>query len=298
MEDNKALNNNSEFTQWLSGIPYELAFWNNVFRWTSTFKGMMSWSKFGKNIQLDGMDIESLLKDSDNPTILDIGCGLSFANGDKFTTSDGKEKHLDIHYIDPLADYYNIIKRRHKRNLPDIEFGMMEHIASTWDGPQATLCIICNALDHSSSPLQGIMEVLKVLKVGGCLYLNHHPNEAEAEHYKGFHKFNICIDESQQLIIWNKSQRIIVSEKIADYASIQAQTLDNGFVVAVITKTAEIPNEREKEYDSDYLKSLILAPSKTQTFKIKYAWYNLIQFFVQALSWENKQKLKRLIEFK
>lgn len=283
----------SDFNQWLLGIPYELAFWNNVFRWTATFNGMMRWSKLGRHIQLEGMDVSSFLRNYENPVVLDIGCGLSFANGDILSSTEG-DKKLEVHYIDPLADYYNAIKRRHKRNLPDIEFGMMEHISSTWSGEKVSLGIICNALDHSSSPLQGIIEVLKVLKVGGCLYLNHHPNEAEFEHYKGFHKFNICIDEEQRLIIWNKEQKIVVDDVIASYASVRTTTLENGFVVAVITKEAEIPNDGQK-FSSEQLRSLIQAPSKKFSFKMKYAWYNFIQFFVQALSWENKQKLKRLI---
>lgn len=298
MNDNRSSHNDSDYRQWLSGIPYEIAFWNNVFRWDSTFNGMMGWSKFGRNIQLDGMDVTTLLNDCENPTILDIGCGLSFANGDNFTSTNGEEKHLDLHYIDPLADYYNVIKRRHNRNLPDIEFGMMEHISTTWKGPKASLCIICNALDHSSSPMQGIMEALKVLKVGGCLYLNHHPNEAEAEHYKGFHKFNICTDEQKRLIIWNKKDRIVVDDVLSEYASISTQTLENGFVVAVITKKAEIPEKAEQVYSSEELRAMIMEPSKSFGFKLKYSWYNFIQFFVQALSWENKQKLKKLLEFK
>lgn len=289
MKNNKTLISDPDFNQWLSGIPYELAFWNNVFRWPSTFGGMMRWSKYGKDIQLDGMDVASFLKDCENPTILDIGCGLSFANGNILCG-----KHLDVHYIDPLADFYNEIKRRHNRDLPDIEFGMMEHVSSSWDGPDADLCIICNALDHSSSPLKGIVEVLKVLKIGGCLYLNHHPNEAEAEDYKGFHKFNICTDDQQHLIIWNKKERIVVDDVLAKYASIETKTLDNGFVVSIITKNANMPSD-EEEYSSDYLRSLILGSSKRISFKVKYHWFNFIQFFVQSLSWENRQKLKRLI---
>ena len=28
-------------SQWIDGIPYEKAFWNNVYRWKQTFNGMM-----------------------------------------------------------------------------------------------------------------------------------------------------------------------------------------------------------------------------------------------------------------
>lgn len=295
MIENILVKKDSEFKDWLSGIPYELAFWNNVFRWTSTFNSMMRWSRYNKNLELDGMDVSVLLKDSENPIVLDIGCGLSFANGDRLSIG-GEEKKIDVHYIDPLADFYNVINRRHKRHLPNIEFGIMEHISSTWNCSDVTLCIICNALDHSSSPIKGIMEALKVLKIGGRLYLNHHPNEAETENYKGFHKFNICIDEQKRLIIWNRQERVIVNDLLAGYAEIETKTLDNGFVVAIITKIADIPNNTGQEYNTEHLRSLIQATSNTLSFKIKYQWYNIIQFFVQSLSWDKKQKLKRLIK--
>lgn len=38
---------------WSKGIPYEIAFWNNVFRWKHTFNGMMEWSNFNFVIDLE-----------------------------------------------------------------------------------------------------------------------------------------------------------------------------------------------------------------------------------------------------
>ena len=35
--------------KWLDGIAYEIAFWNNVYRWPHTFKGMMGWALWLKN---------------------------------------------------------------------------------------------------------------------------------------------------------------------------------------------------------------------------------------------------------
>ena len=38
--------------KWLDGIAYEIAFWNNVYRWPHTFKGMMGWAHYGSIINL------------------------------------------------------------------------------------------------------------------------------------------------------------------------------------------------------------------------------------------------------
>lgn len=82
---------------------------------------------------------------------------------------------------------------------------------------------------------------------------------------------------------------------MAGYANIETKILDNGFVVAVITKTADLPNEENDNYNSNYLRSIIMEASKKFSFKVKYQWFNFIQFFVQSLFWENRQRLKRLL---
>lgn len=54
--------NNTIITQkWLNGISYEVAFWNNVYRWSHTFKGMMEWSNYDSVIQLEGFDANEYL---------------------------------------------------------------------------------------------------------------------------------------------------------------------------------------------------------------------------------------------
>lgn len=295
-------NLDSNIRAWVEGIPYELAFCNNVCRWTATFNSMMQWSKYGKPIQLAGFDANAFLLSRNHPVVLDVGCGMSFANGDRLVTPEG-EVPLEVHYIDPLAHYYNKIKAHHHRQIPDVEYGMMECLSGNYGRESASLVLICNALDHSANPMKGILEAMDVLETGGCLYLNHHPNEAEAEHYKGFHKFNICIDEQERLVIWNKEKRIIVNELLEGFADITTQTLDNGFVVAVIRKTAQVPDEKlnhrgDKGELTIALSSQIemtMRPWNALRLSLKYLWFNAIQFFVQALSWEGKQRLRRLV---
>ncbi len=185
--------------------------------------------------------------------------------------------------------------------MPDIEFGMMENLSITHFDKGAKLIIISNALDHSSNPIRGILDALNVLDVGGCLYLNHHPNEAEAEHYKGFHRYNICTNEAHQMVVWNREKRIIVDDIIAPFATMETKTMDNGFIVNVIIKKSELehyPQEANKEAYVHKLMALLevsQCPSYTLKMKMKYAWYNTIQFFVQMLPYKYKQRLRSLI---
>jgi hypothetical protein len=135
------------------------------------------------------------------------------------------------------------------------------------------------------------------------LYLNHHPNEAETERYKGFHQFNI-IDEKGRLIIWNKQQRIDVNFLIQDYANITvSRNSTSGHVIAVMHKTAEIPQEMTcDKTDKQFLCNLLMMQNLQQfslrhtlSYHLNYWKFNTIQFFIQALPWEWKMKLKKIL---
>ena len=228
---------NTSITQkWLDGISYEVAFWNNVYRWPHTFKGMMGWADYGSVINLEGFDANSFLASEKDPKVYDVGCGMSYAVGNNIQ-KDGRMLPLDIHYVDPLAIHFNRILRKHGKQLPPIEFGMAEYLSAFVHG-DATLITIQNALDHSSAPVKGIVEALTSLKEGGILYLNHHPNEAEMEQYKGFHQYNIN-EENGELIIWNKAERYNISQMLGSFASVEVRRMDNGHIIAVIKRRAE-----------------------------------------------------------
>lgn len=74
---------NTTITQkWLEGISYEVAFWNNVYRWPHTFQGMMGWAHYGSAICLEGFDANHFLLADDHPRVYDVGSGMSYAVGD------------------------------------------------------------------------------------------------------------------------------------------------------------------------------------------------------------------------
>ena len=211
---------------------------------------------------------------------------------------------MDIHYVDPLAWYFNDILKRNNRNLPAITFGMMEYLSSFYPNHNIDLVIIQNALDHSSNPVKGIVEAINALRMGGILYLNHHPNEAETEHYKGFHQYNITVKD-EQLVIWNKKENIIINDLLHDFASIEVRrNLETGHIIAIIKKTAEVPDELyNKSQDiTELCESLIHINRVSQnfshslSFKLHYGLFNTIQFFAQMLTYDQRMKIKKLIK--
>ena len=185
---------NNKIKHWSEGIAYEIAFWNNVYRWKNTFSGMMGWSNHCQIIKLENFDCNRFLTSCQTePNVLDIGCGMSYTTGNYIKPENGAQRAVNIHYVDPLAPFFNDILKRYSSRikkrlgymLPDIEFGMVEYISSFYPHNTVDLAIIQNALDHSALPIKGLLEAIECLKTGGKLYLNHHPNEAETEHYKG-----------------------------------------------------------------------------------------------------------------
>lgn len=284
--------------KWLSGIGYEVAFWNNVYRWRHTYNGLMGWSNHGKTIALEGFDANSWLLGHEQPMVLDVGAGMSYTVGN-LLEQDGRQLPLQVRHVDPLAMHFNRILRRYHKPLPDIDFGLAEYLSAFFGEEQADLIVIQNALDHSSCPIKGIREALRTLRVGGVLYLNHHPNEAETEHYKGFHQYNITADGGR-LVIWNKHERHDIGQLTEGFATVEVQVMeDSRHVVAVIRKTAPLPAALfDDNADRRELCEVIVrlhASQQNITRRLSYAWFNTLQCCAQALPWEWKMKLKRLI---
>lgn len=303
---------NNKIKHWSEGIAYEIAFWNNVYRWKNTFSGMMGWSNHCQIIKLENFNCNRFLTSCQTePNVLDIGCGMSYTTGNYIKPENGAQRAVNIHYVDPLAPFFNDILKRYSSRikkrlgymLPDIEFGMVEYISSFYPHNTVDLAIIQNALDHSALPIKGLLEAIECLKTGGKLYLNHHPNEAETEHYKGFHQYNIN-NENGKLIIWNKNERHDINSLISQFADITVSTGIDKHVIAVITKRNTVPCEllnhkEDKQYLCRQMMTEIINGTKINNFikwKLKYWTYNIIQFFIQSLSWERKMKIKRLIK--
>lgn len=222
---------------WLRGVPYEVAFWRSYYASRRRRADLFGWSLYGKPCRLDGFDIDAYVGSlgHDDPVILDVGCALSYAFGNVIA---GRERRVG--YVDPLAPFYNRILDRYGIDRPRIEFGMVEMLSASYGADNVDFIHVRNALDHCADPFEGILQCLVCLRPGGVLYLNHFVNEAEREAYRGFHRFNLK-EEDGRLILWNPSRRLDVGHEIASFARLTAMTTPEGRVVAVITKTGEVP---------------------------------------------------------
>ncbi len=295
--------------KWLDGISYEIAFWANVYRWPHTFRGLMEWSNYRSSIKLDGFNANAFLQAFPHPKVYDVGCGMSYAIGDHIERN-GKLEPIEVHYVDPLAFHFNKILRRTKKDLPQIEFGMSEYLSAFIPSKDASLITIQNALDHSSAPIKGIIEALMSLNESGVLYLNHRPNEAEMEDYKGFHQYNVD-ERNGDLIIWNKTQTVNITQLLDGFASIETKRIDSdGHIIAIISRLPghdSLPDRLQPyvndKADKGELCQVLLQYQyrHTSLFKhimasLHFAVLNAGQCFIQMLPWSLKMKVKRLIK--
>lgn len=281
---------------WLNGIPYEVAFWSSIYNNKKSRDKLFSWTQNNCGINKEVFNLDEFLASKKQPTILDVGCGMSFR-----TNYLLENQNVDLRYIDPLADFFNKIAVKKKVNVPKISFGMLEYLSAFYPNGDISLIFIFNALDHSQNPIKGLFECFETLETGGVIYLQHHNNEAETENYRGFHQFNITIINNE-LIIWNKENRYNINELFSDIAEIVT-----GFRGDEPTAVIKKIKNSSKEFINDSNDKLFLCKSLidfTQDmfsfsfilkFHIRLRWYYLIHFLMQFISFSFKTRIKRII---
>ncbi len=234
----KDIKDKQDFQRWLSGIPYEVAFWRSYYGNKRRRDDLFQWSLYDKPCHLDNFDIDKYIDglETPQPKLLDVGCALSY-----MFSSNINGKHLEVDYVDPLAPFYNQILRRYRIERPEIKFGMIESLTGSYAPNTVDFIHVRNALDHCSNPLNGIIQALAALKKNGVLYLNHFRNEAENEGYRGFHQFNIN-ERDGNFILWNKDTELNVTDICKGFAEVTTSVTSEGRIVSVITKKGEVPS--------------------------------------------------------
>ncbi len=200
--------------KWEKGASHETDFWSEWFR----TKGM-EWQQDYKARLDDSLPFQEYLikylPKSSRCSILDVGAGPLTLLG---KVLPGYE--LDITAVDPLANEYDdILKRFRISPVIRTQYCEAERLSDKFLPESFDLVHIQNALDHSYDPLEGIKQMLTVLKKDCYIFLSHLTNEAEKEKYIGFHQWNFC-REGDRFIIWNKDNRVDVAEELGDRAQL------------------------------------------------------------------------------
>lgn len=221
--------------KWLSEIDTEISYWDDWFK----TKGLLEPEEYLKRTK-DKVEFAypELIAGKENVKILDVGSGPISGLGNV-----AGEIAIQLSACDPLAFIYKeMIDKAGIKPYVLSEFAMTERLCDAYPRDSFDIVNMTNALDHAINPLLGVYNMLAICKKGGSVVLHHRENEAEFEYYSGLHKWNIS-ENSGNLIFWNKSEYINVTDKLGENAEVSVsrrgdgtQKLDTYIFVNIIKK--------------------------------------------------------------
>lgn len=229
------------FTRWSQGIESEREFWS---RWLDT-KGL-DWpedyaNRTAPTHDLDPAWLGELLFETRGADdggrarfrILDVGSGPLSKIGNRLPGAD-----LEVVAADPLALVYADLLREHGVE-PRVrtEFAPAEDLSAFFAPSSFDLVHCCNALDHAFDPMRGIVELLRVVRVGGTVVLRHEVNEGARGGYLGLHQHNFELADGR-LVLWNDAARRVVDEHLP-VAVEMVTAMEGQMVMSRIVKRAE-----------------------------------------------------------
>jgi len=123
---------------------------------------------------------------SDFVAVLDVGAGPVTALGKRHDS-----KRLSITAVDPLADEYAALLKRHRLDPPvRTRRGAGEELARLFGRGAFDLVIAQRCIDHSVDPVACVKNMVEVCRVGGVVALEHEENLAVNAAYRGLHQWN------------------------------------------------------------------------------------------------------------
>ena len=165
--------------------------------------------------------------------VLDAGAGPISKIGNRMMDVD-----LEVIAADPLALIYDeLLQKFQITPCVRTQFAPAEDLSAFFQPSIFDLVNCTNALDHSFEPVRGLIEMLRVVKVGAPVFLAHNRNEAVNENYEGFHQFNFDVIDGR-FVIWNKTEHWVVEEHIPIEVEI-VNTLKNNWVTNTLVKRSE-----------------------------------------------------------
>ncbi len=216
--------------RWQDGLSDETRFWADWLRtrgleWPDDFAARMD-----PQLPLQ-THIAEHLPDSDGPALLlDVGAGPLTVLGKTLP-----DRELRITAVDPLAETYDRLLAEHAVTpLVRTEPVEAETLTRHLPADHFDLAYARNCLDHAYDPVESIVQMLRVTRPGGRVFLEHAENEGEHERYQGLHQWNFRI-EADRLVVWRPEGARNVSDLVSSLATGVAGCTD-GWVRAVFTR--------------------------------------------------------------
>jgi SAM-dependent methyltransferase len=221
--------------RWKTGKGFETRFWDY---WLRT-KGAQWPADYRNRLDPDfpvQPRVDALLPAERDIHILDVGAGPLTIVGKK-----ARGKLLKITAVDPLADEYDKLLRKHAVE-PIVRTQRLEAemLTTRFSKNAFDFCYARNCLDHAYDPEQAVLQMIDVVKRARYVLLEHHPNEAKHAHYSGLHQWNFDLSPEGDFLIASRFSATNMTKKYADRCSISCELLnengENWLVTRILKK--------------------------------------------------------------
>ena len=142
-----------------------------------------------------------LVNGLDHAMIADIGSGAACLIGNLHP-----QIPITIVASDVLADEYKQMwDELGKQPRVPVERQDMRQL--TYDDNTFDIVHCSNALDHCPDPVRAVLEMARICKRGGWVYLRHMKDVGRMARYSGLHQWNIMRTEDKDLLVWHGHPR-------------------------------------------------------------------------------------------
>ncbi len=226
----------ARFDAWATGIRRELSFW---MEWART-RGSQWPAEFAQRMDpatrlARGISDHATKAGLTHLRLLDVGAGPMTWLGHV----PPKGMSVDLVACDPLADAYAQCLDSLGLVPPvPVQFALAEELSAVF-APESFDIVHCRqALDCCYDPARALVEMLRLVKVGGAMMIFNMPNQAAAEGYLGFRQYNLEVVE-ERLFLWRGAARWSLEELLP--AGTEISVHDRGQISAVVTKREPFP---------------------------------------------------------
>lgn len=162
--------------------------------------------------------------------LLDVGSGPLTELGKR-----AAGKRVEVVAVDPLGRQYAWLLRlnRVRPLVPVIALGG-EHLSRRFAPNSFHLVHARNAIDHSRDPHRAIRQMVRVVRPGCYVLLQHRVDEAESRGHSALHQWNFRCEDGR-FVLWGKDGRLDLSEALDPFAEVECR-LEGEWVVATLRK--------------------------------------------------------------
>jgi len=156
---------------------------------------------------------DEMIGDEADVKIADLGAGLFCTIGSTWPTAI-----IHITASDLLADDFNkMLAEANIVPIIPIEKQNMEDLPYPDNLYDIVHCT--NALDHTPDPFAALIEMQRICKPGGWIYLRHYAHVGKHQNYCGLHMWNIDYHEPDDCRIWNETGSMILSKAFPGFVT-------------------------------------------------------------------------------